>query len=176
VFGRLLADRPASPAALPASDFAVRVIETEVGVDGARLLASGGLLAGRSRAVEVAFPSFFELVDSARRRRKLARGGDRRQRCTAPVHGPAHPGSRADLAALEMVSSEREVTAVRGERTGLAALALHWLANALAQQGRGLAAGGPRNDGLLHRYLRPRPGTASEPTRGARRSPRRVPA
>src|SRR5262249_16654677 len=67
VFGRLLEDRIwASGAALPAADFAIRVIETEVGVRMARALpprAEPWSPEEVADAVECLFPSF-ELVDS----------------------------------------------------------------------------------------------------------------
>jgi 2-keto-4-pentenoate hydratase len=151
VFGRLLADRVfASPAALPASDFAVRVIETEVGVRMGRALpprAEPWSPEEVADAVELAFPSF-ELVDSRFadwRKLSPAEAIADNVLHSAWVHGPAHAGFRGlDLAALEMVSfrNEREVTRGRGANVlGSPLLALHWLANALAQQGRGLAAG-----------------------------------
>lgn len=151
VFGRLLADRVwPSAAALPASDFATRVIETEVGVRMARALPP------RARpwspeevadAVECVFPSF-ELVDSRftdwRKLSPLEAIADNVLH-SGWVHGPARADFRAlDLAALEMVTfrNDREVTRGRGAAVlGSPLLALHWLANALAQRGRGLGAG-----------------------------------
>jgi 2-keto-4-pentenoate hydratase len=151
VFGRLLADRiHASPVVLPASDFATRVIETEVGVRMARDLPprSTPYPPGEvADAVEFVFPSF-ELVDSRfvdwRKLSPLEAIADNVLH-SAWVHGRARADFRAlDLAGLEMVSfvNDREVTRGRGANVlGSPLLALHWLVNALAQQGRGLGAG-----------------------------------
>jgi 2-keto-4-pentenoate hydratase len=151
VFGRLLEDRiHASPVVLPASDFATRVIETEVGVRMARGLPPRATPYSPEEvadAVELAFPSF-ELVDSRfvdwRKLSPLEAIADNVLH-SAWVHGRARSDFRAlDLAGLEMVSfvNDREVTRGRGGNVlGSPLLALHWLANALAQQGRGLGAG-----------------------------------
>src|SRR5262245_48707941 len=111
VFGRLLEGRVyPSPAVLPASDFAVRVIETEVGVRMARGLPARGAPCSPEEvadAVEVVFPSF-ELVDSRfvewRKLTPLEAIADNVLH-SGWVHGPARSDFRArDLAALEMVS------------------------------------------------------------------------
>jgi 2-keto-4-pentenoate hydratase len=151
MFGRLLEGRvTASPAALPSASFSTRVIETEVGVRMARALPARAALYSLeavTAAIGAVMPAF-EIIDS--------RFEDWRKltpfEATADnvlhshwVRGDEREDFRSlDLASLEAVTcvNGREATRGRGESVlGSPLHALHWLANALAQMGRGLAAG-----------------------------------
>ena len=151
MFGRLLEGRVhGSPARLQSASFTTRVIETEVGVRMARALPprpAPYALDEVAGAVAAVMPSF-EIVDSRFENwRKLSPFEATADNVLHShwVHGAerADVGS-LDLAALEAVTSVNGREATRGRGASLLGSplhALHWLANALAQRGRGLAAG-----------------------------------
>ena len=151
VFGRLIAGRVwPSPAVLPAANFATRVVETEFGFRMARALpprTSPYSLEAVTDAIGSAFPSF-EIVDSRfeewRKLSPLEAIADNVLH-SHWVHGAELAAFRPlDLASLEVVTRVNCVEATRGRGAnvlGSPLQALHWLANALAQMGRGLAAG-----------------------------------
>jgi 2-keto-4-pentenoate hydratase len=172
VFGRLLADRVLqSPAALPAAGFATRVVETEFGVRMGRALparAEPYSLEAVTEAVAAVMPSF-EIVDSRfeewRKLTPLEAVADN----VLHSHWVAGP-ERTDAAGLDLASVP-VVTRVNGREatrgTGAAVLgspyrALHWLANALAQQGRGLGAGEWVTTGCCTEVLELAPGDVAE--------------
>jgi 2-keto-4-pentenoate hydratase len=151
VYGRLIEGRVlASPASLPSAKFAERVIETEFGVRMARPLPARSAphsLEAVVDAVGALMPSF-EIVDSRFEHwRKLTPFEAIADNVLHShwVSGAERADFRAlDLAALEVTTTVdgREVT--RGGAAnvmGSPLAALHWLANELAQQGRGLIAG-----------------------------------
>jgi 2-keto-4-pentenoate hydratase len=151
VFGRLIAGRIwPSPAALPAASFATRVVETEFGFRMARVLpprAAPYSLDEVTAAVGAALPAF-EIVDSRfeewRKLTPLEAIADNVLH-SHWVHGAELAAfQRLDLASIEVVTrvNGREATRGRGANVlGSPLQSLHWLANALVQMGRGLAAG-----------------------------------
>jgi 2-keto-4-pentenoate hydratase len=151
IFGRLIAGRVGrSPAQLLAARFHLRVVETEFAFRMARPLParatpwSAGEVAD---AIGAVIPSF-EIVDPRFENwRKLTPFETVADNVLHShwVGGAETPDFRRhDLAALEAVTSVdgREVTRGRGAAVlGSPLESLRWLANELAQRGRGLAAG-----------------------------------
>jgi 2-keto-4-pentenoate hydratase len=171
VFGRLIEGRvSSSPASLPAARFANRVIETEFGFRMARALSAGAAphsLEAVTAAVGSALPSF-EIVDPRFEEwRKLGAFEVIADNVLHShwVHGPEHAEFRAlDLASIEVVTRVNGVEATRGSGAnvlGSPLQALHWLANALAQMGRGLAAGDLVTTGCCTDILELAPGDAA---------------
>lgn len=151
VFGRLIAGRVhASPAALPAVDFATRVVETEFGFRMARALparAEPYSLDEVAGAIGAALPAL-EIVDSRfeewRKLSALEAVADNVLH-SHWVHGAEVADFRdLDLASLEVVTRVNGAEATRGKGANVLGSPLHallWLANGLSQMGRGLAAG-----------------------------------
>ncbi|HTO07716.1 MAG TPA: fumarylacetoacetate hydrolase family protein [Myxococcota bacterium] len=172
VFGRLLEGRVhPSPARLPSAGFATRVVETEFGVRMARALpprAEPYSLDEVTRSVAAVMPSF-EIVDSRfeewRKLTPLEAVADN------VLHSQWVTGlERTELAGLDLAEIA-VVTRVNGREatrgSGAAVLgspyrALHWLANALAQQGRGLGAGEWVTTGSCTAVLELSPGDVAE--------------
>jgi 2-keto-4-pentenoate hydratase len=171
VIGRLIEGRVSpSPARLPAASFATRVVETEFGFRMARALpprAEPYSLDAVVAAIGAALPAF-EIVDSRfadwRKLTPLEAIADNVLH-THWVHGPERADFRAlDLAALDVVTRVNGAEATRGRGAnvlGSPLLALHWLANALAQMGRGLAAGDLVTTGCCTDILELAPGDAA---------------
>jgi 2-keto-4-pentenoate hydratase len=177
VFGRLIQGRILpSPARLPASGFATRVVETEFGVRMARALPARRepySLAEVTESVGAVMPSF-EIVDSRfeewRKLRPVEVVADN------VLHSHWVRGrERADFAGLDLAAQEvvtridgREASRGTGANVlGGPLLALHWLANALAQMGRGLAAGDFVTTGCCMDILEVAPGAVAEADFGA---------
>lgn len=151
VFGRLLRDRiTTSPAMLSSSALIARVVETEYGVRMARALPASGAphsLEAVTAAVGAVMPSFEIVSPRFEDWKKLSA---REVVADNVLHSHWLYGpERTDFAALDLVGQPvvtrvngREVTRGVGANVlGGPLAALHWLANALAQMGRGLAAG-----------------------------------
>jgi 2-keto-4-pentenoate hydratase len=171
VFGRLLEGRVRrSPAALPASSFATRVVETEFGLRLGRSLPARAELYSLdavTEAVAAVSPSF-EIVDSRfeewRKLSPLEAVADNVLH-SHWVWGSPRPPAGLDLAAIEVVTRVNGREATRG--SGAAVLgspyrALHWLANALSQRGRGLEAGEWVTTGCCTEVLELAPGDVAE--------------
>ncbi|MFI5316844.1 MAG: 2-keto-4-pentenoate hydratase [Myxococcota bacterium] len=168
VFGRLIEGRTSrSPVSLPAASFARPVIETEFAFRMARDLparAAAYPLEAVVDAIGGVLPSF-EIVDSRFEEwRKLTPS---EAIADNVLHSHWVGGAeRADFRALDLAAQEavtcmngREVTRGRGANVlGSPLLALHWLANALAQAGRGLAAGDLVTTGCCTDIVEARPG------------------
>jgi len=172
VFGRLLADRVLpSPARLPSASFATRVVETEFGVRMGRALPARTepySLDAVTEAVGEVMPSF-EIVDSRfeewRKLTPLEAVADN------VLHSHWVAGrARADVAGLDLAAipvvtrvNGREATRGTGaDVMGSPFRALHWLANALLQRGRGLAAGDWVTTGCCTQVLELAPGDVAE--------------
>jgi 2-keto-4-pentenoate hydratase len=171
VFGRLLADRVLpSPGVLPSAGFTTRVVETEFGVRMGRALparAEAYSLDEVTGAVAAVMPSF-EIVDSRfeewKKLTALLAVADNVLH-SHWVAGPERTPAGLDLAAISVVTRVNGREATRG--TGAAVLgspyrALHWLANALVQRGRGLAAGEWVTTGCCTEVLELAPGDVAE--------------
>ncbi len=171
VFGRLIEGRISpSPALLPAASFATRVVETEFGFRMARALppaAAPHSLEAVVAAIGSALPAL-EIVDSRFENwRKLGPFEAIADNVlhTHWVHGAEQVGFRAlDLAAIDVVTAVNGVEATRGRGANVLGSpfhALHWLANALAQMGRGLAAGDLVTTGCCTDILELAPGDSA---------------
>jgi 2-keto-4-pentenoate hydratase len=172
VSGRLLEARVStSPARLPAARFATRVVETEFGVRMARPLPprkTPYALEEVVAAVDCVLPSF-EIVDPRFEEwRKLT---PFEVIADNVLHSCWVGGAeRRDFASLDLAGLEvatrvdgREVTRGRGANVlGSPLLALRWLANDLAQRGRGLAAGDLVTTGCCTDILELAPGQTAE--------------
>lgn len=171
VIGRLLAGRVhPSPARLPAADFATRIVETEFGFRMARALPARAQPYSQEEvtaAIGTAMPAF-EIIDSRfadwRKLSPLEAIADNVLH-SHWVHGPELTDFRSlDLASLDVVTRVNGVEATRGRGAnvlGSPLAALHWLANALAQMGRGLAAGDWVTTGCCTDILELAPGDAA---------------
>ncbi len=171
VFGRLIEGRVwPSPAALPAAQFATRVVETEFGFRMARPLPPRAAPHGFDAvtgAVGAVLPSF-EIVDSRFEEwRKLGPFEAIADNVLHShwVHGPEVAAFPAlDLASIDVVTRVNGVERTRGcgaNVLGSPLQALHWLANALAQMGRGLAAGDLVTTGCCTDILELAPGDSA---------------
>jgi 2-keto-4-pentenoate hydratase len=171
VFGRLIEGRVSrSPAKLPAAKFASRVVETEFGFRMARALpprAAPYSLEAVTRAVGAALPSF-EIVDSRFEEwRKLSAFEAIADNVLHShwVHGPELVAFQAlDLASINVVTRVNGVEQTRGcgaNVLGSPLQALLWLANGLAQMGRGLAAGDLVTTGCCTDILELAPGDSA---------------
>jgi 2-keto-4-pentenoate hydratase len=171
VFGRLIQGRILqSPARLPAAGFATRVVETEFGVRMARALPPRRepyAEAEVTAAVGAVMPSL-EIVDSRfeewRKLSPLEAVADNVLH-SHWVRGREQPLGGLDLAAHEVVTrvDGREAGRGRGANVlGSPLSALCWLANALVQMGRGLAAGDFVTTGCCMEILELPPGAVAE--------------
>jgi 2-keto-4-pentenoate hydratase len=171
LFGRLVEGRVfQSPAKLEAARFSNLIVETEFSFRMARALPASAApftLAEVESAIAAAIPSL-ELADSRFRSwRSLAAADAIADNALGSrwVGGAERADFRAlDLAALEVTTevNGRAVARGRGANVlGSPIRALHWLANALAQQGRALAAGDLVTTGCCTDILEVRPGDAA---------------
>jgi len=172
VFGRLIEGRVfPSPGSLPSAGFATRVVETEFGVRMSRSLpprAASYSLEEVTAAVECVMPSF-EIVDSRfdewRKLTPLEAVADNVLHSHWITGTERRDFAALDLAAIPVVTRVNGSEATRGlgaNVLGSPLLALHWLANALVQMGRGLEAGDSVTTGCCTDILELGPGDVAE--------------